>query len=97
MKTVLLTFVAMLVGAACVLLAPSELVLVPVVAPFVLCILLAWYVAFQNKALRVTPVRWFSWPWVNTSAPLRRSRALWSLYASAAIGVGGCLGLLLHV
>ena len=97
MKTALLILAAMSVGAICALLAPSEFALVPVLVPFVLCILLAWYVAFQNKAVQVTPFRLFFWPWVNMTAPLRNSRALRALYTSAALGAGGCLGLLAQV
>jgi hypothetical protein len=97
MKPVLLILAAMSVGAICALLAPSEFVLVPILVPLVLCILLAWYVAFQSKAVQLTPFRVFFWPWINTTAPLRNSRALWALYASAAFGVGGCLGLLAQV
>ncbi len=57
-------------------------------------ILLGWYVAFQSKAVQVVPFRLFFWSWINVTAPLRNSRALRALYASAAWGAGGCLGLL---
>lgn len=97
MKTALLILAAMSVGAACALLAPSEFVLVPILVPFAFCILLAWYVALESKAVKLTPFRLFFWPWVNMTAPLRSSRALWALYASAALGVGGCFGLLAQV
>jgi len=94
LEAVLPKIVAMSVGAICVLLAPAELVLVPILVPLVLCILLAWYVAFQNEAAQVTPFRRFFWPWRNLTAPLRRSRALWALHASAAFAIGGCIALL---
>jgi hypothetical protein len=88
---------AMSMGAISALLAPSEFVLALILVPFVLCILLAWYVAFQNKAMQVTPFRLFFWPWINMTGPLKNSRALWALYASAALGAGECLGLLAQV
>jgi hypothetical protein len=97
MKTVPLILAAMSMGAICALLFPSEIMLVPILGPFVLCILLGWYVAFQNKAVQLTPFRLFFWPSVNATAPLRNSRALLALYASAAWGAGGCLGLLAQV
>lgn len=94
MKTVPLLLAVMSMGADCALLAPSEFVLVSILGPFVLCILLGWYVAFQSKAVQVIPFRLFFWSWINVTAPLRNSRALRALYASAAWGAGGCLGLL---
>jgi hypothetical protein len=94
MKTVLLILAAMSLGASWALLVPPELVLGPILVSFLLCIFLAWYVAFQNKAVQVTPFRLFFWPWVDVTAPLRNSRALRALYTSAAFGTGGCLGLL---
>ena len=97
MKRVLLILAAMSMGAICALLAPSEFVLASILVPFVLCIVLAWYVPFQNKAVQLTPFRLFFWPWVNMTAPLRNSRALWALYTFAALGAGGCLGLLAQV
>ena len=97
MKAVLLILATMSMGALCGLLVPSELVLVPVLVPFVLCILLAWYVAWQNKAVQIAPFRLFLWPWVNITAPLAKSRALWTLYASVAFAAGSCLGLLAQV
>lgn len=81
MKAVLPKFVAVAMGAICVLLAPAEFVLAPMLAPIVLCILLAWYVAPQNEAVQV----------------LRRSRALSALYAFAAFAVGAGIALLVRV
>ena len=97
MKTALLILAAMSMGVVCALLAPSEFMVVPILGPFVLCILLGWYVAFQNKAVQVIPFRLFFWPWINVTAPVRNSRALRALYASAAWGAGGCFGLLAQV
>jgi|SRR5687767_8786738 hypothetical protein len=97
MKTVLLILAAMSMGAVCALLIPSEFMLAPILGPFVFCILLGWYVAFQNKAVQVIPFRLFFWPWVNVTSPLRNSRAIRALYVSAAWGAGGCLGLLMQV
>ena len=89
--------VAMTAGVFGALLIPSEFVLVPILVPFVLCIILAWYVAFQSKAIQLTPFRLFFWPWVKVTAPLRKSRALQALHLCAAIAVGACLALLIKV
>lgn len=97
MKNVLLILIAMCLGAIIALLIPSELALIPVLVPFILCIFLGWYVAFQNRAVQLTPFRLFFWPWVNVTAPLRTSGALRALYMSAGLAAGACLGLLLQV
>ena len=97
MWTITLAFVAIAVGALGAMLIPSEFVLIPILVPFVLCILLGWYVAFQNKAVQLTPFRLFLWPWVNVTARLRASRALQALYVCAALVAGACLGLLVVV
>jgi hypothetical protein len=86
---------AVVLGMVGVRLIPENLVLVPIVAPFVLCIFLAWYVAFQNKAVRLTPFRLFMWPWVDVTTPLKGSRALRALYLCAALAMGACVGLLI--
>jgi hypothetical protein len=97
MRTITLSLVAIAVGALGAILIPSEFVLIPILAPFVLCILLAWYVAFQNKAVQPTPFRLFLWPWVNVTSPLKASRALQALYVCAALATGACLGVLVVV
>jgi hypothetical protein len=97
MWTITLVLVAMTLGAVGAMLIPSEFVLIPILVPFVLCIFLGWYVAFQNKAVQLTPFRLFLWPWVNVTASLRASRALQALYACAALVAGACLGLLVLV
>ena len=97
MWTIVLVLVAMTLGALGAMLIPSELVLVPIFVPFILCVLLGWYVAFQNKAVQLTPFRLFFWPWVNVTASLRASRALQALYVCAALVAGACLGLLVLV
>jgi hypothetical protein len=94
MWTITLVLGAMTLGAVGAMLTPSEFVLIPILVPFVLCIFLGWYVAFQNKAVQLTPFRLFLWPWVNVTAPLRASRALRALYICAALVAGACLGLI---
>jgi hypothetical protein len=97
MWTITLALVALAVGALGAMFIPSKFVLIPILVPFVLCILLGWYVAFQNKAVQLTPFRLLLWPWVNVTAPLRASRALQALYVCAALVAGACLGLLVLV
>lgn len=97
MKTSFLVVVSMCVGVVSALLVPPQFVLVPILVPFVGCIILAWYVAFQNKAVQFAPFRLFFWPWVDFTTPLRSSRTLLALYASAGLVAGGCLGLLIQV
>jgi hypothetical protein len=65
MWMIMLVLVAMTLGALGAMLIPSELALVSILVPFVLCVLLGWYVAFQNKAVQLTPFRLFFWPWVT--------------------------------
>ena len=60
MRTPFLVVVSMFVGAVSALLVPPQFVLAPILVPFVGCIILAWYVAFQNKAMQLTPFRLFS-------------------------------------
>ena len=97
MWTITSVLIAMMLGAVGAILTPSEFVLIPILVPFVLCIFLGWYVAFQNKAVQLTPFRLFFWPWVNVTASLRASRALQALYVCAALVAGACLGLLVLV
>lgn len=97
MKTAVLILTSMAVGSAGALLISPEFVLVPIAVPLVLCILLAWYIAFQSKAVQLTPFRWFFRPWINLDAPLPVSRALQALRVSASLVSGGCLGLLIQV
>jgi hypothetical protein len=97
MRTIALLLAAMTLGVLGALFIPSEFALVPIVVPFALCIILGWYVAFQSKAIRLTPFRVFFWPWINVIAPLKESRALRALHLCVAFAAGACLGLLIHV
>ena len=97
MKTQFLVVGSMTVGAVSALLVPPQFVLAPILVPFIGCIILAWYVAFQNKAVQLTPFRLFFWPWANVTTPLRSSRPLQALCVSAGLVAGGCLGLLIQV
>lgn len=96
MKVAVLTLVSVLIGAVNVLLIPSEFVLVPILAPFALCIALGWYLAFQNKAVQLTPFRVLFWPWVNLTATLQRSRAMQAFCIAAGLAVGACLALIIR-
>jgi hypothetical protein len=96
MKTAALTLVSMLIGTVSVLLIPSEFVLAPILVPFAFCIALGWYLAFQNKAVQLTPFRVFFWPWVNLTASLRKSRAMQAFCVAAGLAVGGCLALIIR-
>ena len=95
MRTFISLLVAMAAGILGALFIPPEFVLIPLLVPLVLCIILAWYVAFQSKAIQLSPFRVFFWPWVT--APLRTSPALQALRLCAAIAAGACLALLIKV
>src|SRR4029453_11482910 len=97
MRTIVFLLAAMTLGVLGGLFGPLEFALVPILVPFALCIILGWYVALQSKAIQFTPFRLFSWPWVNVTAPLKKSRALQALHLCVAVAAGACLGLLIHV
>jgi hypothetical protein len=97
MRKVVLVLAALTLGVLAALFVPSEFALAPILVPFILCIFLAWYVAFQSKAIQLTPFRLFFWPWVNITAPLKQSRALLALHLCAGLAAGACLGLLIQV
>ena len=97
MKKAALIFGSIGVGAVCALLAPAEFILVPILTPFIACIVLAWVVAFQNKAVQITPFRLFFWPWVNITSGLQDSTAFRSLCACAGFAAGACVALLIQV
>ena len=97
MRKVVFILVALTLGVLGGTFHPPQFALAPVLVPFILCILLAWYAAFQSKAIQLTPFRLFFWPWVNITAPLKQSRALLALHLCVALAVGACLGLLIQV
>jgi len=97
MRSSLLVLIAMSLGATGALLIPADRVLFAILPPFVMCLFLSWYVAFENKAVKLTPFRWLFWPWIELTTPVRRSRALLALFASAGFGAGGCLVLIVRV
>ena len=96
MRTSILVLASIALGVIGAVVVPSEFMFVPILVPFAFCVALAWFVAFSSKAIQLTPVRLFAWPFVNLTGSLKPSRALKALYASAAFLAGACFTLLIR-
>ena len=88
---------ALVLGGVAGVVVRLDWVLLVILPPFVACIFLGWYVAFESNAVQLRPFRLFFWPGVDITAPVKQSRALLALGAAAAFVAGFCLGLLLRV